>query len=102
MKPHPRPLSILEKGGRDAISEPVKDWTTRQKVKNWTDFEGETGRTIGQKVGQRAPRAAGQYRISIAQAGGLEGERAVEQSDAIRQGQAGQRVMMASQAMTTF
>ena len=70
MKPHPRPLSILEKGGRDAISEPVKDWTTRQKVKNWTDFEGETGRTIGQKVGQRAPRAAGQYRISIAQAGG--------------------------------
>ena len=76
----------------------MKDWTTRQKVKNWTGFEGETGRTIGQnggqanltpappegnltsspisekregeKGGQQAPRGAGRYCISIDQAGG--------------------------------
>ena len=56
----PGPLSEKREGEKSgAISEPVKDWTTRQKTRNWTDFEGETGRTIGQKVGQRAPRAAG-------------------------------------------
>ena len=62
--------AILERGGHGAISGPVKDWTTRQKMKIWTRTEGETGRTIGQKVGQQAPRAAGQYCISIDQAGG--------------------------------
>ena len=34
------------------ISKPVKDWTTRRKIENWTRTEGETGWTIGQKVGQ--------------------------------------------------
>ena len=68
-QPHPRPCSILE-GGGCAISEPVKDWTTRQKIRIWTRTEGETGRTIGQIDGQQATRAAGQNISSIDQPGG--------------------------------
>ena len=50
-QPHPRPCSILD-GGGCAINRPVKDWTTRQKIRIWTRTEGETGRTIGQIDGQ--------------------------------------------------
>ena len=104
-QPHPQPLSILERGGCGAISGPVKDWTTRQKTKIWTRTEGETGRTIGQNVGQsnlitqpRLRKARGgegrttgtphcmtvlfQHRSGERQAG----ERPVERSDAKRQG----------------
>ena len=30
-KPHPLPLSILERGGCGAVSERVKDWTDERK-----------------------------------------------------------------------
>ena len=104
-QPHPLPLSILERGGHGAISGPVKDWTTRQKIKIWTRTEGETGRTIGQNAGQsnlitqpHLRKARGgegrttgtphcmtvlfQHRSG----GRLAGERPVERSDAKRQG----------------
>ena len=72
-QPHPQPLSILERGGHGAISGPVKDWTTRQKMKIWTRTEGETGWTNGLNGGQQAFRTAGQHHFSIDQVGGWQG-----------------------------